>query len=46
MEIVLVRKVANPTAAELFIKYGDETITLFEAWIGVTSSKSKICKPM
>ena len=32
MEIVLVRKVVNPTAAELFNKYGDKTINLFEAW--------------
>jgi hypothetical protein len=36
MEIVLVRKMLNPTAAEQFNKYGDKTINLFEAWTDVT----------
>ena len=36
MEIVLVRIVLDPTATELFNKYGSETVNLFEDWTAVT----------
>ena len=41
MEIVLVTKMVNPTAAELFNKYGDKTINLFESWTDVTLQQVK-----
>jgi hypothetical protein len=41
MEIVLVRVVLDPTATELFNKYGSETINLFEDWTAVTFQQVK-----
>jgi hypothetical protein len=41
MEIVLVRKVIDSTAVELFNKYGDQTTNLFEAWTDVTLQQVK-----
>jgi hypothetical protein len=41
MEIVLVRVVLDPTATELFSKYGSETINLFKDWTAVTFQQVK-----
>jgi hypothetical protein len=41
MEIVLVRKVSNPSATALWEKYGDETINLFEDWTHLTLQQVK-----
>jgi len=44
MEIVLVRKMVNSTAAELFNKYGDNPSTCLRHGLTLPSSKSKIGK--
>ena len=36
MEIVLIRKVVDPTATVLWEKYGNETVNLFEDWTHLT----------
>ena len=41
MEILLVWKVLNPTAVNLYNKYGDETINLFKAWSDVNLQQVK-----